>query len=146
MENTFWCLKISPWGDLYSTFPPETKLLNGCINWSMRYYIDPFKNSHMTRMKAYSQPKFMGVLLKKKKKDVSYWTCTCTMHPLIYKYIYIYIFFFEQLYNLVHEIRPPSNKMATWLEWKLTQPKFLVVIQRMYYYMKNDKVIIIFII
>ena len=145
MENTFWCLKISPWGDLYSTFPPETKLLNGCINWSMRYYIDPFKNSHMTRMKAYSQPKFMGVLLKKKKKM---WVIERVHVQCILSYIniYIYIFFFEQLYNLVHEIRPPSNKMATWLEWKLTQPKFLVVIQRMYYYMKNDKVIIIFII
>ena len=107
--------------------------------------LHPFKNSHLTRMKAYSQPKFMGVLLKKKKKknDGSYWTCTCTMHPLIYIYIYIY---FEQLYNLVYEILPPSNKMATWLEWKLTQPKFLVVIQRMYYNMKNDKIIIIFII
>ena len=88
----------------------------------------------------------LWVFFSKKKKKM--WVIERVHVQCILSYIniYIYIFFFEQLYNLVHEIRPPSNKMATWLEWKLTQPKFLVVIQRMYYYMKNDKVIIIFII
>ena len=107
--------------------------------------LHPFKNSHLTRMKAYSQPKFMGVLLKKKKKK--WWELLNVYMYNAPSHIYIYIYiYFEQLYNLVYEILPPSNKMATWLEWKLTQPKFLVVIQRMYYNMKNDKIIIIFII
>ena len=88
----------------------------------------------------------LWVFFSKKKKKM--WVIERVHVQCILSYIniYIYIFFFEQLYNLVHEIRPPSNKMATWLEWKLTQPKFLVVIQRMYYNMKNDKIIIIFII
>ena len=107
--------------------------------------LHPFKNSHLTRMKAYSQPKFMGVLLKKKKKKKMMGVIERVHVQCTLSYIYIYIYF-EQLYNLVYEILPPSNKMATWLEWKLTQPKFLVVIQRMYYNMKNDKIIIIFII
>ena len=55
----------------------------------------------------------MGVLLKKKKKKmmgvIERVHVQCT---LSYIYIYIYIYF-EQLYNLVYEILPPSNKMAT---------------------------------